>query len=118
MGACLLFNIWGSNWLPGMQNAVMIIHIFGFLAMVVILWVLSPHVPASDVFLNFENAGGWSTVGLALMIGQVTPVGALGCKWKSRYREHGLCQHKTGSDAAVHMAEEVKDAGQYISSAG
>ncbi|GAB7356353.1 hypothetical protein MBLNU459_g7142t1 [Dothideomycetes sp. NU459] len=94
MGACLLFNIWWSNWLPGMQNAVMIIHIFGFLAMVVILWVLSPHVPASDVFLNFENAGGWSTVGLALMIGQVTPVGALGC-----------------SDAAVHMAEEVKDAG-------
>lgn len=77
-----------------MQNAVMVLHIAGFLAIMVVFWVLSPHVPAKDVFLDLQNGGGWQTTGLALMIGQVSAVGFLGA-----------------SDAAAHMSEEVKDAG-------
>ncbi|KAH0046676.1 GABA permease-like protein, partial [Aureobasidium melanogenum] len=60
----------------------------------VVFWVLSPHVPAREVFLDLQNDGGWQTTGLALMIGQVSAVGFLGA-----------------SDAAAHMSEEVKDAG-------
>ncbi|THZ18855.1 GABA permease-like protein [Aureobasidium pullulans] len=94
MLVCVVFNIWLNHWLPSMQNAVMVLHVAGFLAIMVIFWVLSPHVPAREVFLDFQNDGGWQTMGLALMIGQISAVGFLGA-----------------SDAAAHMSEEVKDAG-------
>jgi len=94
MLVCVCFNVWFNHWLPSMQNAVMVLHVAGFLAIMVIFWVLSPHVPAREVFLDFQNDGGWQTMGLALMIGQVSAVGFLGA-----------------SDAAAHMSEEVKDAG-------
>jgi choline transport protein len=94
MLVCVCFNIWFNHWLPSMQNAVMVLHVAGFLAIMVIFWVLSPHVPAREVFLDFDNGGGWQTMGLALMIGQISSVGFLGA-----------------SDAAAHMSEEVKDAG-------
>ena len=94
MLVCVCFNVWFNHWLPSMQNAVMVLHVAGFLAIMIVFWVLSPHVPAREVFLDFENGGGWQTMGLALMIGQVSAVGFLGA-----------------SDAAAHMSEEVKDAG-------
>lgn len=72
----------------------MVLHVAGFLAIMIVFWVLSPHVPAREVFLDFENGGGWQSMGLALMIGQVSSIGFLGA-----------------SDAAAHMSEEVKDAG-------
>lgn len=71
--------------MPNLQNASMVVHVFGFLAIAVVLWVLGPHASASDVFLNFENHGGWGSMGVALMIGQVTPVGALGCECPLSY---------------------------------
>jgi choline transport protein len=78
MLVCVCFNVWFNHWLPSM----------------IVFWVLSPHVPAREVFLDFENGGGWQSMGLALMIGQVSSIGFLGA-----------------SDAAAHMSEEVKDAG-------
>lgn len=49
---------------------------------------------ASDVFGKFENIGDWSSIGLALMVGQISAAYAL-----------------ISSDAAAHLSEEVKDAG-------
>lgn len=72
--------------MPSLQNAVLVVHVFGFVAIAVVLWVLGPHVSAHDGFLNFENAGGWSSMGMALLIGQVTPVGALGCEYAIQSR--------------------------------
>jgi choline transport protein len=97
MLVCVIFNVWLNHWLPSMQNAIMVLHVTGFLAIMVVFWVLSPHVPAKDVFLGFDNSGGWPSMGLALMIGQISSVGFLGA-----------------SDAAAHMSEEVKDAGMTV----
>ncbi|KAK4981589.1 hypothetical protein LTR66_009861 [Elasticomyces elasticus] len=72
----------------------MALHVIGFCAIMVVLWVLAPHVPASTALLEFTNAGGWSSTGLALMVGQITAVTGL-----------------ASSDAAAHMSEEVTDAG-------
>lgn len=94
MVVCMVVNIWYTNAIPSMQNFVMALHILGFLAIVIVLWVLGPHVSAYDALLNFEDTGGWSSMPLALMIGQISSVQAL-----------------ASSDAAAHMAEEVRDAG-------
>lgn len=89
-----IFNIFFSRYFPILNNISMVLHITGFVAVVIVLWVLAPHPPASEVFLHFENSGGWPTTGLALMVGQISAIAGLGC-----------------SDAAAHMSEEVSDAG-------
>lgn len=51
-----------------------------FLVTMVILWVKSPHVSAEAVFTQFTNEGGWSTMGLSLMVGQITAIFTLFCE--------------------------------------
>ncbi|KAF1986462.1 putative GABA permease [Aulographum hederae CBS 113979] len=92
-----LFNIYGSRLLAPSQNPLMVLHIFLFIAICVVLWVMAPHPSAHDVFLEFENFGGWSSMGLSLMVGQISALFGLMC-----------------NDAAAHMAEEVKDAGKTV----
>ncbi|KAG9512590.1 amino acid transporter, partial [Aureobasidium melanogenum] len=90
-------NIWGAKAMPVFQNLMMIVHVFGFLVIIVMIWVLAPRNTASDVFTTFTNSGGWSSMGLSLMVGQVSAVYACIC-----------------SDAAAHVSEEVKDAGKNV----
>ncbi|THW81708.1 amino acid transporter [Aureobasidium pullulans] len=90
-------NIWGSRAMPVFQNIMMIVHVLGFLVIIVMIWVLAPRNTASDVFGTFTNSGGWSSMGLSLMVGQVSAVYACIC-----------------SDAAAHVSEEVKDAGRNV----
>jgi hypothetical protein len=54
-------------------------------------WVLAPRNTASVVFTQFTDGGGWPSMGLALMVGQITALYACIC-----------------SDAAAHMSEEIK----------
>lgn len=55
------------------------------------LWVLAPRNTALEVFTGFTDGGGWSSMGLALMVGQISAIYACIC-----------------SDAAAHMSEEIK----------
>ena len=54
-------------------------------------WVLAPRNAATVVFTQFTDSGGWSSMGLALMVGQISAIYACIC-----------------SDAAAHMSEEIK----------
>lgn len=90
---CIIFNTFLAKRLPIVEGMVLIIHILGFFAVLIPLWVLGPRSSASDVFTDFLNLGGWSTTGLAFMVGLLSPVYTL-----------------IGADSAVHMAEEIQDA--------
>jgi choline transport protein len=81
----LLFNTWGAKQLPLIEGIILVLHIFGFAAVLIVLWVLSPRNTASEVFTSFQNDGGWSTMGLSILVGQVTTI-------------YGLI----GSDGAAH----------------
>lgn len=67
-------NIWGAKALPLFQNLLLVLHVFGFTALVITLWVVGRVQPASAVFTLFENRGGWSSIGLSLMVGQINAV--------------------------------------------
>ncbi|KAJ5142452.1 uncharacterized protein N7515_001239 [Penicillium bovifimosum] len=89
-------NTWGYKILPPMEGLILAIHIFGFVAVMVMMWVMSPDQPQASgesVWKEFTNSGGWSSMGLACLVGQLTPI----FSW-------------TGPDAATHMAEEVQNA--------
>lgn len=62
-----------------MQSVLIVLHIFGFLGLVITLWVSGPRISAYDALLNFENEGGWASMGVAVMVGQISAVQALAC---------------------------------------
>lgn len=72
-------NVWASNAMPMINNIFLVLHVFGFLAIVVTLWALSPRNTAVVVFTQFTNGGGWSSMGLALMVGQISAIYACIC---------------------------------------
>ncbi|TLD07988.1 hypothetical protein E2P81_ATG10597 [Venturia nashicola] len=92
-----LMNTYGAKHLPVLEGIVLIVHIFGFFCIIIPLWVLAPKAPASEVFGTFSNFGGWSTVGAACFVGSITATGSF-----------------AGSDAAVHLSEETKDASKSV----
>jgi amino acid transporter len=90
---CIIFNTFLAKRLPMVEGMVLIIHIVGFFAVLIPLWILAPRNSAQEVFTEFQNLGGWSTTGLAFMVGLLSPIYTL-----------------IGADSAVHMSEEIKDA--------
>lgn len=72
-------NVWGARAMPMAQNLMLVIHVFGFISIVVVFWVLAPHNSARTVFTVFTNSGGWNSMGLALMVGQISAIYACIC---------------------------------------
>lgn len=75
-----VLNIWGSDLMPVFQNVMLVIHVFGFLAIIIVLWVLSPRASTTTTFTKFTNTGGWSSMGLSLMVGQISAIYACICE--------------------------------------
>jgi choline transport protein len=72
------------------EGMVLILHLLGFFGVMIPLWVLAPRNPASMVFTQFENLGGWSSQGLSFMVGLLTSV-------------YGLL----GADSAIHSESRI-----------
>ncbi|KAL1596677.1 hypothetical protein SLS60_009325 [Paraconiothyrium brasiliense] len=75
------------------EAVALVVHITGFLAIIITLWATAPRRTAADALLNFTNDGGWSSTGLSAMVGLLAPTAVL-----------------VGYDCSVHMSEEIKDA--------
>lgn len=93
----ILFNTFLAKKLPLVEGLVLVLHILGLFAIIIPLWVLAPRNNAKAVFTEFANNGGWSSTGVSVMIGLLTPIVSM-----------------LGFDCAVHMSEEVKDAGRTL----
>ncbi|KIW86242.1 hypothetical protein Z517_01637 [Fonsecaea pedrosoi CBS 271.37] len=90
---CISFNTVLASRLPIIEGMVLILHIVGFFAIVITLWVMAPRADAHTALLDFTNNGGWASDGLSAMIGLLAPMAVL-----------------VGYDCSVHMSEEIKDA--------
>lgn len=89
----IVFNTLLARKLPLIEGIVLVLHIFGFFAIFITLWVLAPRSKPSEVFGQFQDNAGWGNIGLACLVGQLAPIFSL-----------------LGSDAATHMSEELRDA--------
>lgn len=81
----VIINTVASKTLANFEGVILILHIFGFLAILIPLVYLSPHGDAS-IFTTFVNEGGWATQGLSFMVGLPASVFSL-----------------IGADSAVHV---------------
>ncbi|KAF2192179.1 amino acid transporter [Zopfia rhizophila CBS 207.26] len=96
IATALFAIIWNTilvRKLPLMEGIVMILHIFGFIVFVAVLWVLGPRSDPKVVFTEFQDNGGWGSIGLSCLVGLTGPVITL-----------------IGADSACHLSEELKDA--------
>lgn len=84
----IVFNTALAVQLPMIEGVVLILHLAGFFAIIIPLWVMAPRATAHDTLLVFQNNGGWSSTGLSCMIGLTTPLSVL-----------------IGYDCSVHMCK-------------
>ncbi|KAK4940496.1 hypothetical protein LTR10_019370 [Elasticomyces elasticus] len=83
-------NIWGSKILPHTNLVSGVLHLIGFVAIVVVLGVMSSKHSAQYVFVDVANSSGWSNDGIAWLVGLLSSVYPF-----------------LGYDAAAHLAEEL-----------
>lgn len=83
--------------LPSIEGVLLLLHVFGFIAVVATVWSLSPQSSAHDVFTQFNDGGDWGNLGLATLVGILSPTVSL-----------------IGPDAIAHISEEVRDASKTI----
>ena len=79
--------------LPFFEGIMLTIHIFGFFAVFIVMWVMGDKSPSHDVWTQFSDLEGWGSYGVAALVGSLGASGSL-----------------LGSDSAAHLAEELKDA--------
>lgn len=91
------FNTYGARQLPLLEGLVLCLHIFGFFGILIPLWVLAPKQSATKVFTDFQDGGGWGSIGTACIVGQVAAIYSF-----------------VGSDAGTHMSEEIRDASRIV----
>ncbi|SMR44927.1 unnamed protein product [Zymoseptoria tritici ST99CH_3D1] len=86
------FNIFCAQHLPLAEGVLLCVHVFGFFVFLLTFWIMADHAPASKVFTEFNDGGGWGSQGLSCLVGLSTPVWCF-----------------IGPDAGAHMSEELKD---------
>jgi choline transport protein len=72
----IIFNTLLATRLPLIEGTVLILHLAGFFAIIIPLWVMAPRAHP-HILLEFSNNGGWSTTGVSAMIGLTTPLSVL-----------------------------------------
>jgi choline transport protein len=92
------------------EGLVLILHIVGWLAVVITLWVMAPRADAHTALLDFQNNGGWPTVGLSSMIGLLAPMAVLVGYDCSVHMCKSTMRCMIDPGLTVLVAEEIKDA--------
>jgi choline transport protein len=67
-------NILLTRYIPRVQTAFFVLHILAFFAVMVPICINAPKASPAEVFTDFENTGGWSNMGLAVLAGQLSAI--------------------------------------------
>lgn len=92
-GFAILWNTVLVRKLPLLEGIITVLHVFGFFAFVITLWVMAPRSDPKMVFTDFQDNGNWGSIGLSCLVGMTGPIITL-----------------IGADSACHLSEELKDA--------
>ncbi|CAN9357324.1 unnamed protein product [Alternaria alternata] len=98
LAVCLIFNTFLSRYLPLVEGGVVILHVVGFFAVIIPLWVMSDRThSSSEVFSVFQDNMMWGNLPFAVILGLTSATSTF-----------------VGVEAGAHMAEEVRDAAHVI----
>ncbi|KAM0692694.1 hypothetical protein Q7P36_007249 [Cladosporium allicinum] len=89
----IIFNTVLLRRLPALEGGMLVVHVFGFIAIVVVLWVMGDKTDPGSIFTEFSDPQGWGSYGVAMLVGSVAGTGST-----------------IGSDSSVHLGEELREA--------
>ena len=69
IAVAVIINTVLSGLLPMIENLILVVHVLGFVAVLVPLVCFSPHGSTASVFQTALNAGGWPTQGISYCVG-------------------------------------------------
>ena len=58
----IIFNTVLLRKLPALEGGMLVVHIFAFIAVMVVLWVMGDKTDAGAVFTDFSDPQGWGSV--------------------------------------------------------
>jgi choline transport protein len=94
----IFLNVYLIRKLPFLEGIGMVLHVLGFFAFVVVLWVMGPRDSnAEQIFTSFQDNNGWGSIGLATLVGILSPINSLIC-----------------GDSVCHLSEELQDASRIL----
>lgn len=68
-------NVYFAELMPVLSNLLMILHVLSWAAILIVLWAMAPHQSAEAVFVtNWKNIGGLPTMGVSVMVGQISAI--------------------------------------------
>lgn len=73
----IIFNTTLAKRLPLIENFLLYVHALGLFAVVIPLLVMADKSSGHNALLIFTNSGNWGTMGTAVMIGMLTPLGSM-----------------------------------------
>jgi choline transport protein len=85
----VIFNTVLARKLPLLEGIFVICHILGIVIFIPLL-ILSPRTHGAAPLIDFYNPGGWSSNGLATLVGTAAPIASL-----------------TGFDCSIHMGMSI-----------
>jgi choline transport protein len=97
LAICLVFNTFFSRKLPLVEGIIVVLHVAGFFAVIIPLWVMGDRSASSGVFTSVQDNMMWGNLPLAVIIGLT-----------------GASSTFVGVEAGAHMAEEVRNAASVI----
>lgn len=86
----LVINLIGGKLLPRAEVVLLVVHILGFFGVLIPLVYMAEHNTKEQVFMSFQNGGGFKTQGLSWFVGMTTCAFAFG-----------------GADGAVHVSQSM-----------
>ncbi|KAG9526441.1 putative amino acid permease, partial [Aureobasidium melanogenum] len=90
-------NIYGIRFLSSLEAIMLALHVVGFFAVLIPLWLMGERSTTHDVFFTFEDNAGWGSIGTACLVGLLGPIMTL-----------------IGGDSTVHLGEEIRDASRTL----
>lgn len=71
----LAVNVYGERFLAHSNNAAGVLHLSGFVVVVIIMGVMTKDMhSASYVFTEFSNTSGWSSDGVSWLVGLLSTI--------------------------------------------
>ncbi|ORX94415.1 GABA permease [Clohesyomyces aquaticus] len=89
----LIWNTFFVRNLPLIEYVGFVLHVLGFFAFIIVLWVMGPRPDTRKVWTEFQDNSGWGSTGVSTLVGILGPIVTL-----------------IGSDSACHLSEELRDA--------
>lgn len=65
----IIFNTVLLRRLLALEGGMLVVHIFGFIAIAVVLWVMGDKTDAGAVFTEFSDPQGWGSVSIPSKVG-------------------------------------------------